>query len=228
MIIKKRRKMETTTKYPRTPHLPFSPGLKNDDRMVETGWESIFDNTLVLTEKMDGGNGMLCREACYDRSHGAPTRNPWSRNLWDVGGLHDQLKNKIGVEEYLYGENMYGIHSIVYDHLPSYFFLFGVRSETQWYSWEEVELVADLFQLPTVPVLEIGKFSGEEELKERILYHMTQGSRYGNTIEGVVVRNINGYPVNEFDKNVVKYVRKGHVQTDQHWARSWKKAELKF
>lgn len=214
------------TKYPRTHHLPFSPGLQNDDRMVEEGWESLLNHTLVLTEKMDGGNSMICQEACYDRSHSTPTRNPWSRNLWDVGGLHDQLKNKLGEDEYIYGENMYGIHSIEYPELTSYFYLFGVRDNNNWYSWEDVVTMSEILQIPTVPVLEIKKFKNVEELQNRILYYMSKKSKYGPEIEGVVVRNIESYPIEDFDKNVVKYVRKGHVQTDQFWQRNWKKANL--
>ena len=40
------------------------------------------------------------------------------------------------------------------------------------------------------------------------------------TREGVVTRNIGEYPVSEFARNVFKYVRKGHVKTDEHWTRS--------
>lgn len=29
-----------------------------------------------------------------------------------------------------------------------------------------------------------------------------------------------------FARNVFKYVRKGHVKTDEHWTRNWKRARL--
>jgi len=32
--------------------------------------------------------------------------------------------------------------------------------------------------------------------------------------------------VGEFAHNVFKYVRKGHVKTDEHWTRHWKRARL--
>lgn len=47
------------------------------------------------------------------------------------------------------------------------------------------------------------------------------------TIEGIVTRNVADYSVADFADNVFKYVRKGHVQTDQHWTRNWKRAKLK-
>lgn len=48
----------------------------------------------------------------------------------------------------------------------------------------------------------------------------------GDTIEGVVIRNAGSYPIDEFSHNVVKYVRKNHVQTDQFWAKNWRKAKI--
>jgi hypothetical protein len=38
-----------------------------------------------------------------------------------------------------------------------------------------------------------------------------------DTQEGYVVRKTNAFHYNDFQKNVAKYVRKGHVQTDAHW-----------
>lgn len=31
----------------------------------------------------------------------------------------------------------------------------------------------------------------------------------------------------DFAENVMKWVRKDHVQTDEHWTRNWKKAKIK-
>ncbi|MNT61895.1 hypothetical protein D3C72_1995690 [compost metagenome] len=45
-------------------------------------------------------------------------------------------------------------------------------------------------------------------------------------MEGIVSRNAAGYEVNAFAQNVFKYVRKGHVKTDEHWTRNWKRAAL--
>ncbi|TOJ37622.1 hypothetical protein CGI42_25270, partial [Vibrio parahaemolyticus] len=36
--------------------------------------------------------------------------------------------------------------------------------------------------------------------------------------EGIVVRLSRGFHYDEFQKCVMKAVRKGHVQTDQHWS----------
>ena len=38
---------------------------------------------IVITAKLDGENIHMNQKDCYARSDGAPTRSPWSRNIWD-------------------------------------------------------------------------------------------------------------------------------------------------
>lgn len=216
-------------KYPRTYHLPFSEGLQNDDRMVEDGWwEHLKGKPLLLSEKLDGENNSISRDGVFARSHACPTATPWTQNMWGYGGTYHQVKNLLSEDEMIYGENLYGIHSIEYDKLLSYYHVFGVRNGNVWYSWDSVKMMAEICNLPTVPELEISCFDTVDELKEHIMFWMSQESRYGSTIEGVVVRNIQEFTSDDFKWNVVKYVRKNHVQTDQFWAKNWKKANLNF
>ena len=44
--------------------------------------------------------------------------------------------------------------------------------------------------------------------------------------EGFVIRTLSGFPYNALDKNVIKYVRKGHIQTSDDWRQTWKQAKL--
>lgn len=225
--------MESNTKYPRTYHVPFSPGTSSDDRkLTQEQFEEWFLNTpLVISEKMDGENTMFSKLDVYSRSHAAPTRHPWSRNLWDTNGLFWKVKDKIGEDEYVYGENLYGEHSIHYDSLRSYFHMFAARNNEYWYSWDDVELMADILQVPTVPVLFKGVINTEQEMRELIDDIMSKPSTYGIEKEGVVIRHAESFPVeidgeSVFHKNVCKWVRPHHVQTGEHWTRNWKKAEL--
>ncbi len=107
----------------------------------------------------------------------------------------------------------------------------------QWLAWEEVKFYAALFDFPTVPELKIEPVSGltPELLKQEIIRMSQEPSVFGScdpwtkeacTREGVVSRNIEEYPVSGFAQNVFKYVRKGHVKTDEHWTRNWKRARL--
>lgn len=76
--------METTyKKYPSTPHLPFSPGLQNDDRRILT-LDGLIGREVVVTEKMDGENTPMYMDHIHDwsldsRHH--PSRD-WVKAFW--------------------------------------------------------------------------------------------------------------------------------------------------
>ena len=52
----------------------------------------------------------------------------------------------------IFGENMFGVHSIEYDRLDSYFYIFGVLEDgSTWLSWDKVVEISDMLGIPTVP-----------------------------------------------------------------------------
>ena len=60
----------------------------------------------------------------------------------------------------LFGENMFGVHSIEYDGLSSFFYIFAVLEEGRdWWSWDKVVQLADEIGVPTVPVVYRGQVS---------------------------------------------------------------------
>lgn len=214
-------------KYPRTYHLPWSPGTTSDDKKLSGDWFSIYKGKeIVITEKCDGENLAINRYDCFARSHSSPTRTPWSRNIWDKDGILWKVKNLISENETVYGENLYGEHSIHYDRLTSYWHIFAVNDGKVWYSWDDVVLTAEFLGQPTVPVLWRGIIESEEQLKELIDGFMNKPSTYGKEKEGVVVRITDEFMIDDFATHVCKWVRPNHVQTDEHWTRHWKKAEL--
>ncbi len=215
-------------KYPRTYHLPYSPGATNDDKTHNGDWFLSFkNNEIVITEKLDGENTSITKEDCFARSHTVPTRTPWTRNLWGSNGLLWKIKDSIGDEETIYGENLFGEHSIHYDNLTDYWYLFAVNNGKDWYSWDDVELTALTLGINTVPVLYRGIIETEEQLKSMVLELSKQTSVYGKEREGVVIRNANSFDLQKFRYNVAKYVRANHVQTDVHWTKTWKQAKLR-
>ena len=209
-------------KYSRTYHFSFSPGTTSDDRIAKD-WEDILANELLMTEKLDGENTCLKESGVYARSHAAPTVSPWSVKMRELWEYH---KNALGDLE-VFGENLYAIHSIEYERLDSYFYIFAIRQEDEWLSWDEVEFYAGVLDIPTVPVVERGVFT-EKEIKEKIAAEMENGSRFGGECEGFVFRNAGNFHVDDFAKNVLKYVRKNHVKTDEYWTKNWKRAKLWF
>ncbi|MGB1217570.1 MAG: RNA ligase family protein, partial [Saprospiraceae bacterium] len=135
----------------------------------------------------------------------------------------------------IFGENLYAIHSIEYTDLAEHFYVFAIRYKDVWLSWEEVEFIAAFYDFPTAPLLLEETPSSETEIKKTVIDLAVGKSLYdsvdahtgeGCTMEGIVSRNKEEYPVADFKQNVFKYVRANHVQTDEHWTRNWKRAPL--
>lgn len=217
-------------KYPRTYHLPYSPGATNDDKKLQDNWFDYFNGKeIVITEKLDGENTAFTSQDVYARSHSAPTRSPWSRNLWDTyNGLYWKIKPLLQDNEIIFGENLYGEHSIKYNKLPSYWFMFAQYDENSkcWASWDSVKYWAEMLETPTVPELWRGRIETEKQLEDLVTRLANQPSLFGESKEGVVIRITDAFSEKEFSHNVCKWVRPNHIQTDEHWTRNWKKATL--
>lgn len=226
--------MSVSQKYGRTYHYPFSPGTTSDDRIQHNYWEHLQRiPQLIHTEKLDGENNCLSRYGVFARSHAAPTTSAWTesiRRYWQL--IKNDLEN---LEVFL--ENMYAVHSIEYKNLDHHFYVFGVREADHWLSWEETCFYAAMLDLPVVPVIQrITPPATRQQFEQDTLSLVSgrgafdpydaQGNGQPTIMEGMVSRNAAGYPVSEFSHNVFKYVRKGHVKTDQHWTRHWRRARL--
>lgn len=202
-------------KYPRTAHLPFSPGGTRDDRRIESV-RPFLHTTIVVTEKVDGSNVCLEHEACYARSHGSAPSHP---SFDAFKAMHAGLRDRIPVGIQVFGEWLYARHSIAYDRLPGYFMIFGVRDTTtqRWSSWEEVLDWSERLSVPEVPQLLKGIVESERDFQHAIEGLAAAPSPLGEAREGLVVRRAGGFRDENFDTSVAKWVRKDHVQTDDHW-----------
>lgn len=145
--------MNHSRKYCRSLHAQISLGTTSDDRFMPDGYVKAFGamEDLVLTEKLDGQNNCFNKHGVFARSHVAPSVHPWDKPLRDRWQL---IKNDLNDLE-IFGENMYGIHSIAYRSLESFFYVFAVREHDRWLSWDEVEFYAALLDFPTVPEIKI-------------------------------------------------------------------------
>jgi hypothetical protein len=196
--------MSRYLKYPRTPHLPWSPGVSEDDLLLSDSF--MFEGQeVVITEKLDGENTSMYRDHIHARS--LDSRQHPSR-AW-VKGFHGSIAHLIPDGWRLCGENMYARHSIHYNNLKSYFYLFSIWNEQNvCLAWEETREWAELLGLELPPVLYQGIWD-EEKIRSIKLDLSIQ--------EGYVVRTVKSFAYEDFQKHVAKWVRKGHVQTDQHW-----------
>lgn len=211
------------SKYNKTYHLPWS-NPSSDDKIADD-ITCLIGREIVITEKLDGENTGMKNEGVYARSHGTFTTSAWSR---EVRQLHlMKVKDNLDENTFIFGENMEGIHSIEYTNLDSYFYMFGIRDNLVWLSWDEIEEYSYLLGIPTVPVLFRGIVNSEKELRELVEGLVKNQSKLGGDIEGVVVRVSDRFDDDDFKNSLQKCVRKNHVTTTEHWTRNWKRSKLK-
>lgn len=216
--------MLTVPKYPRTMHHPASPGLQNDDRVCEYP-DEILNQPVIITEKIDGGNTCLFNGEVYARSTGQPSTAGW----FAMVRKHHAWKTIGDTNRFYYGEDIFGVHSITYDPIPEdeTYRLFGVLDQSDpeqphWLSWEETEATAEEKGMKTVPVLFSGTFANQRDLVRWFEDQIKLPSSLGGEREGFVIRSTDRIKPEEFSTCVMKFVRSGHVQTDQHWKMNWK------
>lgn len=200
------------TKYPRTHHLPWSEGATDDDKTLST--TAHFEGTeVVVTEKLDGENttiypdGYLHARSVDGKSHESQT---WARALASTVG------HQLPESWRICGENVYARHSIAYDGLTSYLYVFAIYDGETCLSWDETVAYCELLGLQTVPVLYRGLWD-----EKAIKACHTGTSSFGGVQEGYVVRRADAFTYSTFRKSVAKFVRADHVQTGaKHWRAS--------
>lgn len=198
-------------KYPRTPHLPWSPGFTADDIHHDPKNLPWVGKDVVITEKIDGEVTCLSRDSCHARSPSSgyhPSRTI-IKSMWSA------IRYDIEPGFRLYGENIFATHSVKYTELPAYFVLFAVSNDKdEWLSWEETQEWADLLDLKTPPVLSQGTW---DEEKAKACW--PRPSSYGSPVaEGYVVRSAAGFAREDFGKNLGKFVHADFTAgIEGHW-----------
>ena len=223
MIGKRDTEVPGSLKYPSTPYWPWSPTIGRGDS-VHADPERFVDVSVVVTEKLDGSNTLLHAGEVYGRSVAAPSRGKW---MAMVKKHHAWKVNEPGV--YLYGEDIYGVHSISYGPVAEHetFHSFALRdSEGAFAAFDELETYARRLAIPIVPVLFRGRFGSVAEIREFLTFAHGEPSALGGHREGVMLRLARRFSSDEFEYNVCKSVRVGHVQTDEHWTRNWKRCRI--
>jgi ATP-dependent RNA circularization protein (DNA/RNA ligase family) len=206
-------------KFPRIPHLPWSPGgTPDDDRLVISDYFinacMLGCNRIVITEKMDGANVCLTHDDVFSRSHSGP---PTHKMFDSLKQLHSQIRHDIMPGLSIFGEWCYAQNCIHYDNLPGYLLLFAVREDENGYflSREELEVIACDLDIPVVPLLFDGNVEGSFETLTNVLG--SGASLYGEEREGIVVWPF--YETGTVDQSTAKWVKAGHHNNDDDWLR---------
>ncbi len=195
----------TARKYPRTWHLPDSPGATDDDRIQRD--LSQLAGELVCTEKMDGGNLTFTRELMHGRSLDSGT-HPWDR---PAKALWARVAPQIPAGWRISGESMWARRSVAYPDLPGVYLVFGVWDETDTLlDWDSTVEWAALWELPVVPVL----YRGRDLAAARAAW---SAQRTAENSEGFVLRSAGRIPRSAFGHRCLKWVRAQHVRTRADW-----------
>jgi RNA ligase len=193
--------MARRVRYPRTYHLPDSPGAAGGDGVQrDLSW---LDGELVVTEKLDGGNLTFTRDAVYARSPDSGT-HPWDR---PAKALWVMTAHRIPDGWRVCGESMWARRSIAYRDLPGVFIVFGIWDETHTLlGWDDTVDWAHRLELPVVPVL----YRGGSLTEARAAW---AAQRDAATSEGYVVRSAGRIPAADFPLRLLKWVRAAPVGT---------------
>lgn len=212
-------------KHPKTWHLPDSPGVSSSDRvMADTA--AFEGRRIIMTEKRDGECSSLYADHMHARSLDSrhhPSRD-WLRSFW--AGVRADIPENWRVV----GEGLYAVHSIRYDALPSWFEGFAIWDDrNRCLPWDETldwfALIGSSagLRITPVPVLYDGPFDPKaiaatwSALLAQDARTAEETGRPAQAREGYVIRLADGFAYREFRTAVGKWVRKNHVQTDQHW-----------
>jgi len=195
-------------KYPRTMHLPWSPGKSRDDLILDD--TNHFNNKHVTVSiKMDGETTSLYNHVLHARTtehlSGHPSRD-WVKNLWS------KIRHQIPPGWRICGENLYAKHSIHYKNLLAYFLIFSIWNEANvCLAWDETVKIINQLGLKPVPIIYSGLYD------QQTIQNLHQETYNSDESEGYVVRLTDSFAYENFQMSTAKYVRANHVQTDNHW-----------
>lgn len=188
-------------RYPKTPHC--DPNI-----IIPKGW--------IVTIKIDGENSSIYYDGTFHiRSINSKSPSKDGRaKAWA-----SMIAPILCAEGYhrLVFENCYDQHSIHYvkpfNPLHAFYQTIlitkMVGDEETVIPYEESSTFCQNYGIATTPIVCIA--DGERTVSD---YAQLINTKYQ---EGLVFRNPASFPLENLHQSIVKWVRRGHVQTDQHW-----------
>lgn len=194
-------------KFPRTFHLPCSESKTDDDKTLDD-YSNFFGERVIITEKMDGESFSIYSDG-FTHARSIDGRNHQSRNLAKrIAAFKSQ---SIPERWRLSCENLYAKHSVHYNDLKGYLYLFGAwDSNNNYISYDELVEQNAILELPMPKVLYDGEF-------DLAVINRIRNNFNRDESEGFVIRNAKSFSYDDYRFNTGKFVRKGHVKSDEHW-----------
>lgn len=196
-------------KYARTLHFSWSHPASDDKILPNVS--CFHGKEVVVSEKIDGENSTLYNDHYHARSL---TSSHHPSRTW-IKNFHSQIRHNIPANLRICGENVYAKHTIFYNELTTYFYVFSIWEDNICLSWNETLEWCELLGLETAPVLYQGMWN-ETKIKEC----WTGKSLLGGKQEGYVVRITDRFNYEDFGTNVAKYVNSEFKQAfaEHHWS----------
>lgn len=200
-------------RFPRTYHLPWSPGMNDDDKMMSS-LEHLIGEEVVITTKWDGRNTTIYPDG---RLH---ARSPDGRSHYSQAMVKSEAaKFAFNIPEgwRVCGEDLFAKHSIPYDNLPSFFLGFQIWNDRNiCLSWDETCEWFQLLEINPVDIVWRGQFD------EQTIPNLPLPDEAG--WEGYVIRPTRAFAYQEYPRVVGKYVRANHNKLGV--VHNWRTAEI--
>lgn len=185
-------------RFPRTSHVPWSPGATSDDRIL-ADMSSFRGRRIVASVKRDGQNNTVYPTGeLHARSPDAPAHADQAMARAEAS----RWQYDIPADWRVVCESLWRTHSIEYDDLPS--FLMGIHvwnDRNVCLGWDETLEWFELLGVHPVETIYDGVF--DEDILRSISFDRDR-------MEGWVVRVADPIPYGEYGRLVGKYVREGH------------------
>ncbi len=190
-------------KFPRTVHFSWSESIHDDDKSIKNT-QHMEGMEVVATEKLDGESTSMYKDYMHARS--IDSAHNFTRDY--AKRLQAALSKDIPEGWIFSFENVAYCHSLFYDDLEGFCYLLKIWKDDGFcLSHDEQCQWADILDLPQPKVLYKGPFD-EKKLKE------IKNSLDLTKVEGFVVSNTQSFHRDDYQKNVAKFVRKNHVQSN--------------
>ena len=188
------------TRYPKTPHLPWSSVTDPDD-IVLYSCNQFEKNDIVITEKMDGENCLITKNKILlkDRNIKKDVDEKLLANAL-------QIQKRIGENTTVVIESLYHNLAINYNALESKIFGISYWEKDTCMSWDLTTTFFDSINIAHPPIL----YEGSWDMK--VIIDLNSKISLSEFREGYVMRIKKEFQEKNFNSSIAKYVKPFFVQ----------------
>lgn len=188
------------TKYPKTPHLPWSSVSDPKDTILYT-YKELVGEEIVITEKLDGENCIITKNDIILKDR--DIKRDIDKKLLEIAY---QIQKSISEYDTIVLESMFHSLSINYDKLERSVYGISYWKEDLCLSWENTTTFFNAIDVITPPILYNGSWNN------KVIIDLNHRINNSDSMEGYVVRIKKEFKKKDFDKSIAKYVKPFFVQ----------------